>query len=153
MIDFVTGDIFASGADAIVIPVNAVGVPGKGLALAAARRWPEWAADYKAACRRGELRAGWIHVTRGAVMADRPRHIIALATKDHWRAPSRIEWVESGLCKLRAWAFGHHVRTLAVPALGCGLGGLSWDEVWPIMKSILVGAMCDVRVYGPGGER
>ena len=151
-----TGDIFDCGADAIVIPVNAVGVPGKGLALAAARKWPRWAAKYKGACRAGTLRAGGIHVAEGTGLVNgewRDFTIVALATKDHWRYPSRLEWVREGLERLVAWAQQEQVGRLAVPALGSGLGGLPWGVVRPLMVSMLEGVDGKVVVFAPQETR
>lgn len=142
------GDIFAGNHAAVVIPVNAVGTPGKGLALAAAKRWPEWAKDYKRACKVYQLQAGEIHVSRfDYTPPSTPRYIIAAAVKDHWRDPSTLECVEQVLCPLRAWAWKSHPRDLAVPALGCGLGGLAWSDVLPLMEAILPQAGCEIVVY------
>lgn len=126
-------DLLASGAAVLVNPVNCVGVMGAGLARRFAGLWPEMLADYRTACRRGTLRPGGIHTHRVA----EARWVANLPTKDHWRDPARIEWVDSGLVALAGFlASGQH-RSVAVPALGCGLGGLSWEQVEPLVRSRL----------------
>ncbi len=145
------GDMFTCGADAMVVPVNCVGVPGKGLALDAARRWPGWARNYRRACHAG-MRPGTVEGWRGAVLVGEPLWIVSFATKDPWRDPSRLEWVEEGLDNLRRWAWERGVSRLAVPALGCGLGGLAWSDVRPLMESMLAQAGCrEVLVFAPRG--
>lgn len=130
-------DIFASSAQAIAIGCNVVGVPGKGIALAAAERYPWWASDYKAACREERLAPGGLWATQGPLDGPNPGWIVAVAVKAHWCAPSQMEWVVAGLMALAEWAPSHHVATVAVPSLGCGLGGLDWDEVRPVAERIL----------------
>lgn len=141
-------DIFASGADAIVIPCNAVGVPGKGLALLAAKRYPGWARTYKAACRAHTYHPGHTYPTRFYDIGA-PNHILTAIVKDHWRDPSRLAWVEDALCDLRAWASSRHPRLLAVPALGCGLGSLAWQDVHPLAVAILGHLDYPIHLYAP----
>lgn len=130
------GDIFASGAQAIVVPTNAVGTQGAGLAKTAARRWPQWSHEYRDVCARGTVKPGDVNVCERSLWA-MPRWIVAVATKDHWRAPSRLEWVEAGLRNLAKWAAESPVGSIATPALGCGLGGLAWEVVRPVAERIL----------------
>lgn len=125
---FRKGDIFASRAEALVNPVNAVGVMGKGLALAFRQRYPEIYPAYQEACRRGLLRVGRVQVFRRS-REGFPRYIINFPTKRHWREPSRLEYIEAGLEDLVGKVLALGIRSLAVPALGAGLGGLPWEAV------------------------
>jgi O-acetyl-ADP-ribose deacetylase (regulator of RNase III) len=141
-----TGSILDAQADAIVIPVNCVGVMGAGLALAAAQRWPELRAGYRSACEHGNLRpgtlwGGWTHEID-------QRFVVCLPTKRHWKDPSRLDDVRAGLSALRALADGRRWASVAVPALGCGLGGLSWSDVRPLVVEAFTGSTCGVFVWG-----
>lgn len=150
-------DIFESSADAVVIPVNCIGVPGKGLALAAAKRWPEWAATYKADCRSGDVRPGVVHcnLVRGAELP-LPHFFLSAGVKNHWRARSRISWVKECFRSLVWWCEGatdgappDMLRTVAVPALGCGLGELNWNDVRPLAEKILRVPGVEFLLYAP----
>ena len=154
-IHFEQGDIFDSGAEALVNPVNCVGVMGAGLALGFKRRWPAYFAHYVAACRSGELRPGRIH-EYWTNSEEKPNVIFSLPTKMDWQLPSRLEDVDAGLAALVRRVnianemFG--ISSIAVPALGCGLGGLDWAEVEPLMVRYLGGLDwlgVDVAIYLP----
>ncbi len=142
-------DIFASDAHAIVIPTNCVGTNGAGLARKAAERWPRWDQQYDRLCRSKTFKVepGSVHYFN----VDGGRLLFAIPTKDNWRNPSRLEWVEKGLRALvdeiRENEFDF---SIAVPALGCGFGELQWSDVGPLMHQILgevEGA--DIRIYAP----
>ncbi len=139
-------DIFKADVDAVVIPVNTQGVPGAGLAKRAAQRWPLWARLYKQTCADGRLRPGTVvahHGVGGApILVDFP-------TKVDWREPSNLELIETGLQALQHWLLRHHeVKSIAVPALGCGLGGLRWEDVYPLLAAFAeeIAAKANVRV-------
>ena len=132
MIRFVQGDLFASGCEALVNPVNCVGVMGRGLALQFKRRFPANFEAYRDACARRALRPGRCFVFDAA--AGPPRFIINFPTKRHWREGSRIEDIADGLDHLARILDRRAIRSVAVPPLGCGLGGLPWPEV----RSLLV---------------
>ena len=127
MIRFVQGNIFDSGCEALVNPVNCVGVMGKGLALQFKRRFPANFASYAAACRRRELAPGRLHVFE--VGAGTPRLIINFPTKRHWRDPSRLDDIAQGLHSLASAINDNRIRSIAILPLGCGLGGLPWPDV------------------------
>ncbi len=125
-----TGNLLSSDVDALVNTVNTDGVMGKGLALQFKKAFPENFASYERACRAGEVAIGQMFVVRRLAS---PRFIINFPTKKHWRQPSRLEFIKSGLADLV-----RHVRTLgiesiAIPPLGCGNGGLSWSDVRPLI--------------------
>jgi O-acetyl-ADP-ribose deacetylase (regulator of RNase III) len=124
VIELRKGDLFESGCQALVNPVNCVGVMGGGLALEFKTRFPQMFVEYKLACRDGNLRPGTLHVWK-----DGGPYVINFPTKDDWRNPSKMEYVCEGLEALDAVLRDRDIRSVAIPALGCGLGGLPWDEV------------------------
>lgn len=142
-IEFVKGDIFESGCEVLVNPVNCKGVMGKGLALQFKQRFPEMFENYKRACDQGRVSPGsfWAYLeARNGIYC-----IFNLATKDHWRDPSKIEWITLGLAYLAHWIVESDTRSIALPALGCGEGGLKWEEVKPLIEKYL-GGLKDVKV-------
>lgn len=151
MISQAEGNLLTAEVDALVNTVNTVGVMGKGIALQFKRAFPENFHDYKKACSEGEMRTGTMHVHERSSLIG-PRYIINFPTKRHWRSPSRLEDIEQGLQDLRRVVLDHEIRSIAVPPLGCGNGGLRWAEV----RAAIVAALgdlpdVDVRVYPPEG--
>ena len=148
MIRFVTGDLFEADSEALVNSVNCVGVMGRGAALAFKRRFPDNFKAYKAACDQGELQPGRMFVFEtGELM---PRLIINFPTKRDWRARSRLADIEAGLSALVAEIGRHRIHSIALPPLGCGLGGLEWTEVKPRIHRTLAGvADLDTLVFEP----
>lgn len=147
---YVEGDLLRDEAEALVNPVNCVGVMGKGLALRFKRAWPEYFTAYRMACEAGSLKPGTLLVLdRGHGQA--PRYLVCFPTKRHWRDPSRLEDIDAGLSALAREVVARGIRSIAVPALGCGLGGLGWPDVRERIEAALGPlAGVDVRVYGPG---
>jgi len=141
---FVGGSVFDTPKNfAIVVPVNAVGVPGAGLAKAAAAASPAWAKAYKRACVQGILSsAGDVALHTLHPLEERRRQWVSFATKTHWRQNSDLQAIDNGL-RLLVWLLkldkGWKGVPLAVPALGCGLGGLKWEEVRPLLLEHLSG--------------
>lgn len=150
-----TGNLLDDDADVLVNTTNAVGVMGKGIALAFRQRWPEIMGPYKAACASGRLRGGAVMLFDlpggGDLFGERrPRRWAAFCTKQHWRDPSRYEWVEEGLPELRRLLLAGGHRTVAVPALGCSNGGLSWARVRPMIERAFADLPeIEVRLYAP----
>jgi len=137
------GDILASKSEAIVNPVNCVGVMGRGLALQFKNAHPANFLAYEAACVRKIVQPGHMFVFETGLEA--PRFIINFPTKRHWRDPSHIEDIESGLADLVQVIAAKAIRSIAVPPLGCGLGGLDWKDVRPLIESAL-GVLPGVQV-------
>lgn len=128
MIRYTTGNILESDAEALVNTVNTVGVMGKGVALMFKEAFPENYDAYRAACTSGEVRIGRMFVhARNAVMG--PKWVINFPTKEHWRAKSRMEWIREGLVDLVRVVRDLDIRSIAVPPLGAGQGGLEWAAV------------------------
>lgn len=128
MICFVQGDLLQAPAEALVNTVNTVGVMGKGVALQFKRAFPDNYEAYVKACERGEVQIGRIFVYDRGLLA-RPRYIFNFPTKKHWRHPSRMAYVEEGLKDLVRVIQELGVRSVALPPLGAGNGGLPWPEV------------------------
>lgn len=144
MIRYVQGNLLDSRAEALVNTVNEVGVMGKGVALAIRDAFPDAAREYMEASRRGEVRVGSVLATRsGGFTGD--RWILHFPTKRHWRHPSRIEWVRDGLRDLLRVIRREGIRTIALPPLGCGNGGLDWASVRAEIETVL-GGMDDLEV-------
>lgn len=149
MIDYVVGDILATHTEAVVNPVNCVGVMGRGLALQFKCAYPENCQAYAAACQRGEVRIGRMFVFE-CEPQDTPRYIINFPTKQHWRNQSRLRDVRSGLVALAHEILVRKIRSISIPALGCGLGGLRWDQVYPAIEEELNDLDdCHLVVYRP----
>lgn len=124
-------NIFDSPAEALVNPVNCVGVMGTGLAHQFAKRYPKMYLEYRKACVSGELKPGKIHVYQGPDY----RYILNFPTKTHWREKSKLEYIEQGLEELENVLSDYLIYSVAIPALGCGLGGLDWEEVGPLLEN------------------
>lgn len=152
---YVTGDIFTASCQALVNPVNCVGVMGAGLAAQFKERYRENYIKYVNACREKAVQIGTVHVFRRTAQRHiMPRFIINFPTKHHWRDKSTLEGIEAGLVSLRAAVLEHSIRSIAIPALGCGLGSLNWMDVRLRISSMLLDVNhLEVWVYEPqGGE-
>ena len=150
MIRFTHGDIFAQPAEAIVNPVNCVGVAGAGLALRFRRRHPDAFIAYRRACAERRLRPGRMFMFDSG--RDRPRWIVHFPTKRHWRDRSTIGDIEAGLRGLAATLPGHGIGSVAIPPIGCGLGGLDWRTVRPLITACLGDLPVTVIVLEPATE-
>jgi len=151
MIEHTSGDILKADAEALVNTVNCVGFMGRGIALQFKRVFPRNFDVYEAACRRGEVQPGRMLIVETGQLTN-PRYIINFPTKRHWRGKSRIADIESGLEALVVDVRRLGIRSIALPPLGCGLGGLKWSEVRPLIERAFAG-LPDVRavVYEPSG--
>jgi len=141
------GDLFASQAQTLVNTVNCVGVMGKGIALEFKKRWPAIFEDYKGRCERKAVRLGEPYLYRDASGVS----IVNFPTKGHWRSPSRLADIERGLDSFAAHVAEWGITSVALPPLGCGNGGLEWEEVGPLIYRKLHGLPIDVELYAPYG--
>lgn len=141
MVTFVKGDIFKSPAQVLTNTVNCVGVMGKGVALEFKNRYPQMFGDYKLKCDQGEVKPGQPYLWE-----DDSAQVLNFPTKRHWRDNSLLQDVEDGLKYLAASYEKMGVQSLAMPALGCGLGGLKWSDVQPLIAKHL-GSIPDLDVY------
>jgi O-acetyl-ADP-ribose deacetylase (regulator of RNase III) len=141
-----SGNLLHSTCDALVNTVNTVGVMGAGIALAFARRFPSILEPYRAACRTGELVTGRVQV----LPLQTGQHVVNFPTKQDWRNPSQLVWIEQGLDALAEAIVVHGFHSVAVPALGCSLGRLSWSEVEPLIRAKLGDLPgVDIHLYAP----
>lgn len=151
MIRFTKGDILDADAEALVNTVNCVGIMGRGVALQFKNAFPANYKAYAAACKRGEVQPGRMFVYDTGELT-RPRWIINFPTKRHWRGKSRIEDIDAGLAALTEEIRSHGIRSVAIPPLGSGLGGLDWAQIRPLIERAL-SELRDVEatVFEPGG--
>lgn len=149
MIRYTQGNLLDSGADALVNTVNTVGVMGKGIALMFKERFTPNFERYVAACKAKQVKVGQMFVTETGELSG-PRWVINFPTKEHWKSPSRLEWVDAGLQDLKRVLQELQITSIAIPPLGAGNGGLDW----PAVKARIDAALRDVEgvdivVYEP----
>lgn len=151
MVELAHGDILTASAEALVNTVNCVGVMGRGVALQFRKAFPENFDAYEAACENKEVVPGKMFVYETGLLTG-PRYIINFPTKRHWKGKSRIEDIDSGLVALVREVKERGIRSVAIPPLGCGLGGLDWNEVRPKIIAAFQNLQ-DVRVllFEPSG--
>lgn len=149
-----TGDMFAEPFDALVDPVNCIGVHGKGLAKEFKKRFPGEVASFNRACESEEFEPGMVWTVE--TFKTYPNTIAFVTTKAHWRQPSRLEWIESALKKLENFVSQTHfyrprapLDSMAIPALGCGFGGLAWDDVRPLIVASAERMKIRVDIFEP----
>ncbi len=149
MIRTATGDLLKADVEALVNPVNTVGVMGRGLALQFKRAFPDNFRAYAAACKAGDVAPGKMFVFETG-RTTKPKFIVNFPTKRHWRNKSRLEDIETGLAALVSDVRRLEVRSIAIPPLGCGLGGLKWQEVQPlIVTAFAKHPNVDLQLYSP----
>lgn len=151
MIEHVNGNLLQADAEALVNTVNTVGVMGKGIALQFRQAYPDNFNVYQAACKHGDVQPGHMLVFETGWLTN-PRYIINFPTKRHWKGRSRMEDIAAGLRALIAEVRQRGIRSIAVPPLGCGNGGLDWNEVRPQIETAFADVP-DVHVllYAPEG--
>ena len=136
MIQFTEGNLLEADVEAVVNTVNTAGIMGKGMALMFKDRFPRNFEAYVRACAAGEVRLGKMYVTENKERFG-ARWIINFPTKTHWRVKTKIEWVQEGLKDLVRIIAEKNIRSIAIPPLGCGNGGLDWRDVGPLIASTL----------------
>ena len=142
MIRYIEGDIFKSPAQVIVNTVNTVGVMGKGNALEFKKRYPDMFQAYRDICDRRKLKTGSL------MLYYEPDHwVLLFPTKENWRNPSRMEYIEAGLAKFCRTYAEKGITSVAFPKLGCGNGELNWSEVQPVMEKYLKDLPIDIYIY------
>lgn len=148
MIQFLQGDLLQADAQALVNTVNTVGVMGKGIALQFKSRFPKNYKAYKEACKKGELKIGQMFVVKDGDLLHE-KFIINFPTKEHWKSPSKIAHIEQGLIGLKEVIQRYDIKSIALPPLGCGNGGLDWNIVKPIITESLEDLDIAISVYEP----
>jgi len=151
MITLTKGNLIEVDAEALVNSVNCEGYMGKGIALQFKKAFPENFKVYERACRVGEVQPGRMFVFPTGLMIN-PRYIINFPTKRKWRSKSRIEDIETGLKALAEEIRRRKITSIAVPPLGCGLGGLDWQDVKPLIERALAEIPeVQVSLFAPTG--
>lgn len=151
MISYLTTSIFDSDCQTLVNPVNCVGVMGAGLAKQFKDRYPEMFEAYRRTCNKKALQPGDFIMWGGHNFSEpeKNKRILCFPTKVHWLHPSRPEYIREGLKAIRYEYEDLEITSIAMPALGCGLGGLKWDEVKPLIEGILGDLPIRVDVHLP----
>lgn len=152
-IKFIDGDLLQDDAEILVNPVNCCGVMGAGVAKVFKERYPKMFSVYRNECKRGWLKPGFVYKYK----VGKNKWVCNATTKDGWKNPSNYQWVENCLIHIctmlliRIEVDGINVPTIAMPALGCGNGGLNFGSVKKlIIKNLAeVADLCDIRVYNP----
>ena len=149
MVRYTQGNLLDARAEALVNTVNEIGVMGKGVALMFREAFPKSAKAYQAAANAGRVRVGRVFVTAGDSLIG-PKWIVHFPTKKHWRPPSKIEWIRDGLRDLVRVIHERRIRSIALPPLGCGNGGLDWEVVRREIEAALDTVTdVDVLLYEP----
>jgi len=152
MIETAHGNLLNASAQALVNTVNTEGVMGKGIALQFKNAYPQVFKDYAAACKRALVRLGQMDVHDLGSIGEGPRWVINFPTKGHWRKPSRLADVASGLADLVATVQRLGIESIAIPPLGCGNGGLDWADVRPLIEQAFAPLpQVQVLVFEPVG--
>jgi O-acetyl-ADP-ribose deacetylase (regulator of RNase III)/uncharacterized protein YwgA len=149
MIQLVTGNILESKAEALVNTVNTVGVMGKGIALQFKNQFPHNFKVYKQACKDKALSVGQLLVTEEESLLTGKKIIINFPTKTHWRLPSEYDYISQGLEALVKTIQERGIRSIAIPPLGSGNGGLDWNRVKPMIIEAVQELDCEVYIYEP----
>jgi O-acetyl-ADP-ribose deacetylase (regulator of RNase III) len=145
MISITNGNIIEANAEALVNTVNCVGYMGKVMALQFKQAYPDNFNAYARTCRSNDIKPGKMFIFETGQMFN-PKYIINFPTKRHWRGESRLEDIESGLKALIQVVKKLNIRSIAVPPLGCGLGGLKWSVVRPMIEQAF-SDLPDIHMY------
>lgn len=143
------GDIFDGRNQAIICPVNCYGVMGKGLALQFKHKYPDMYAYYNSECKKKRLTIGKLMVWNNFVI-EKPYYIILFPTKIHWRTESKLKYIRSGLRALKYTINDLKIKSIGIPALGCGGGGLDFDGVLEVIQNELYDLQnIGITIYAP----
>ena len=149
MIRYTTGNIFDSDAQALINPVNTVGIMGKGLALQFKKAYPNNFIAYQKACKQGDIAIGKIFITIDNNINLGEKIIVNFPTKKEWHKPSEYSFIEQGLDDLILIIKNQNIKSIAIPPLGAGLGGLEWEKVKIIIEQKLKDLDIEILVYEP----
>ncbi len=145
MIYIKQGNILKADSEALVNTVNCVGIMGRGIALQFKKAYPENFEAYRKVCKEKKLHPGMVYTYKLSILGG-PQYIVNLPTKRHWKGRSKLKDIQDGLGALAQEIKKLGIRSISIPPLGCGLGGLSWETVRPIIEGVL-GTLTDVEVY------
>lgn len=142
MLTYIHGNIFDSKSQTIVNTVNTVGVMGKGIALEFKKRYPDMFLSYQKVCKTGHFHTGMLQLYK-----NQNPWILNFPTKEHWKNPSKLDYIEEGLKKFVETYQKKEIISIAFPQLGCANGGLNWGDVQPLMEKYLSNLDIDVEIY------
>lgn len=140
MLKYYEGTVFNTDADVLVNAVNCFGIMGSGIALEFKLRYPDMFLEYMDMCKRNEYKVG-----KPCLHIGKDKQILNFPTKNHWKTPSKIEWIEEGL---KYFSYNYRkagIKSIAFPKLGCGNGELKWEEVKPLMEKYLLN-LVDIQI-------
>lgn len=149
MINYKTGNLLDSEADALVNTVNTVGIMGKGIALQFKNMFPNNFKLYSIACKNKQVKVGHLLITEEETLLTGNKIIINFPTKTNWRLPAEYQYIEAGLVELVKLIKERNIKSIAIPPLGSGNGGLDWNKVKLILEKYLSGLDCDIQIYEP----
>ena len=149
MIQYIEGDLLESKAEALVNTVNTVGVMGKGIALQFKNRFPSNYKRYAQACKEKQVKAGSLFILEDTSLLGGKKKIINFPTKTDWRKPSEYSYIENGLIELSKYIRENSIKSIAIPPLGTGNGGLDWNKVKALIEKYLSELECDIQIYLP----
>lgn len=149
MIKYITGNILESTAEALVNTVNTVGVMGKGIALQFKKAYHNNYKAYVEACKKNEIEIGKLFVVKDSNISSGEKYIINFPTKNHWRNPSEYCFIDSGLDDLIRVLKEYKIKSIAIPPLGSGNGGLEWEKVKKMIEQKLGNLQVEIVVYEP----
>lgn len=151
MIQYKVGNLLDDQSEALVNTVNTVGVMGKGIALQFKQAFPHVFRDYEKESKMGNVKVGQMHVVSTDALVG-PKYVINFPTKQHWREKSKKDYIVEGLKDLVRVVHELKIKSIAIPPLGCGNGGLKWSEVKPLIEETFSNEPIDVIVYEPAGS-
>lgn len=151
MIKFIKGNLLNANTEALVNTVNTVGVMGKGIALQFKNRFPNNYKIYREACKNGAFKTGQVLTVQEGDLLNQ-KYILNFPTKAHWKAPSKIEYIQTGLGALKKEIEKYKIKSIAIPPLGCGNGGLDWNIVKQLMAKELESLDIDILIYEPNSQ-
>ncbi len=149
MIHYRIGNLLESEAEALVNTVNTIGLMGKGIALQFKNAFPNNYKLYSNACKNGDMKIGQLFITEDESLLTGQKIIVNFPTKKHWRYPSEYQYIEDGLTELVRVIQEKKIKSIAIPPLGSGNGGLDWNKVKQILMKHLSDLDCDIQIYEP----
>jgi len=149
MIHYKIGNLLDSEADALVNTVNTGGIMGKGIALQFKNMFPNNFKIYANACKKGDVKIGKLLVNEEETLLKGKKIIINFPTKTNWRLPSEYSYIEKGMSELVTIIKEKNIKSIAIPPLGSGNGGLDWSKVKVIIENYLSVLDCDIYIYEP----
>lgn len=152
MIEYKSANLLESNADALVNTVNTVGVMGKGIALQFKNLFPNNYKLYAKACKANEVKVGNLFITEEASLLGGKKIIINFPTKTDWRKPSEYAYIESGLLELARVIKERDIKSVAIPPLGAGNGGLDWEKVKELINRYLSNIDSNIYIYQPNAD-